>query len=136
MKTINLIAFILLLFSNSAFSCSCYFPDEHMEESDAAAAYVFIARPAGKNGFLSISNNRFKFRDITFLKGEPNEKVKVWSEKMFLGCGQFFNEKKEYVVFAYKENEKLYTSRCSSWVASEYPKSTETVRNYYKSKEQ
>jgi hypothetical protein len=107
-----------------------------MEESDAEAAYVFIAKPARKNGFLSFSNNRFKFKEFIFLKGEPNEKVKVWSEKMFLGCGQFFNEKKEYVVFAYIKNEKLFTSRCSSWVASTYPKSTETVVNFYKSKKQ
>lgn len=107
-----------------------------MEKSDAAAAYVFIAKPAGKNSFLSFSNNRFKFKEITFLKGEPNEKVKVWSEKLFFGCGQFFSERKEYVVFAYEENAKLHTSRCSSWVASAYPKATETVIDFYKSKQQ
>jgi hypothetical protein len=107
-----------------------------MEESDAAASYVFIAKPAGKNRFLSFSNNRFKFKEITFLKGEPNEEVKVWSEKLFFGCGQFFSERKEYVVFAYEENAKLYTSRCSSWVASEYSKATETVIDFYKSKKQ
>ena len=107
-----------------------------MEKSDARATYVFIAKPAGKNGFLSISENRFKFKEITFLKGEENEKVKIWSEKMLFGCGQFFNEKLEYVVFAYTENEKLRTSRCSSWVSSTYPKATETVINYYKNKKQ
>ena len=107
-----------------------------MEESDAEATYVFIAKPARKNSFLSLSNNRFKFKEINFLKGEPNEKIKVWSEKMFFGCGQFFNEKEEYVIFAYQENEKLYTSRCSSWVASTYRKSTETVINFYKNKKQ
>lgn len=125
-----------LIFCNYALSCSCYFPDENMEESDSEAAYVFIAKPAGKNGFLSISSNRFKFKEITFLKGEPNEKVKVWSEKMFFGCGQFFNEREEYVIFAYKENEKLYTSRCSSWVSSTYPKATKTVIEFYKNKKQ
>lgn len=134
MKIKYFIAFISMLVCNYAFSCSCYFPDEHMDESDAKAEYVFIAKPTGKNGFLSVSNNRFKFKEITFLKGDPNEKVNVWSEKMFFGCGQYFNEKAEYVVFAYEEKGRLHTSRCSSWNASTYTKSTETVINYYKNK--
>ena len=127
-------ALFFITVAHKSFACSCSFPDKHMEQSDSNAYYVFIATPNGKNRLLSPSQNRIKFTNFTFLKGKPDENLKVWSEKLFFGCGQFFNVHKPYVVFAYMEDGKLSTSRCASWVASEYPNSTKTVIDFYEKK--
>jgi hypothetical protein len=104
----------VLLVSGYSFACSCMFPFENMDEANSRAAYVFIGSVESKRGFFGLTGTTYTFKTIEILKGESVEAIKVWSGGSFSGCGKRFSKNENYVVFAYENEGKLVTSRCSS----------------------
>lgn len=133
----RIVFFLSVLFIGSyCFACSCLFPFEDLERSDAEATYVFIGAVDSKSGFFGLSNTGYTFRDIEMLKGEIPEKTTVWSSGKFSACGMRFEKKKRYVVYAYLDKNKLNTNRCSSWEEFRFGTATDEVRKFYADKEQ
>jgi hypothetical protein len=130
-KLRNAIALSILFVCESALSCSCIFPFDDLDRSHTEASYVFIAEHMSAYGLLSPTRTKHTFAPVRVLKGEQKEKIAVWSAKPLLACGRSFSRGKNYVVYAYEEGGKLYTSRCSSWEISEFGTATEEVTEYY-----
>lgn len=103
---------LVLFVSFKCSACSCV-REPDFEKSYDAAEYVVDATILEKSKFQSFSKNKFILQVARVYKGDPAEKIKVWSEKDTASCGMDFSVNAEYIVFIYIEKGKLNTSRCS-----------------------
>ncbi|MCD9461365.1 hypothetical protein [Marinibactrum halimedae] len=107
------LAYLIIVFSSSAFSCSCL--DFNAEEWAYKYETIILARNKGKNIFLSISKNRYTFQPVEVLKGEVGDKIFVWSDGIFGSmCGTSFSQGQEYLLFINKYNGRYIAGRCNS----------------------
>lgn len=96
---------------SSSYACSCMMPADpltSMQESDA----VF----SGKVTQISTGSrqNTISFEVEKNWKGAENSTIQITTNDTSAACGYNFEEDKEYVVYAYQnENESLAVSLCS-----------------------
>jgi hypothetical protein len=121
---------VTLILVPEAFACSCGGPDiQRMHEK---AEVVFVGKIKSKGWFYSLTNNRFQFQNLDTFKGPATKQVEVWSSKMGSACGIDFRKDQKYVVFAFKEGDRLWASRCSSWpIDSDRGGYTRKFRDFY-----
>ena len=106
--------------NNTAYACDCLPPgshDERMESYDVifSGKVINIEKEQEMYGTASIGTLFFTFDVYKILKGDKKETMTVWVDELS-SCGYFFEENKEYAVYAYKSVdhvENLSTSICS-----------------------
>jgi hypothetical protein len=118
---------------NSAIACSCVWPPD-FDEIEQDVVQVSVGRLVSKNSFLSLSNNRYKFSITETFKGDAQESLVAWSSKFSSSCGIDVDKEKTYVIFAYKDGNRLWVGRCSTWVTDHYEKLTREFRHHYSPK--
>lgn len=116
MNIFRAIFFSCMFFSANALSCSC--SDENVEYMDKHSEFVFVGKLKSKNFFLSILNNKYEFEVSNLYKGNASPSVTIWGGKFDMSCGYNFKKDVNYVVFAYRQNKRLWTDRCSSWAVT------------------
>lgn len=122
---------LLMLLSSKSVACSC--GDPNIPVMHENASIVFVGDLAKKRSFYSFTKNKYVFSNLTIYKGEELESVTLWSNKASSACGIDFKKGLRYVVFAYKDGNKLIADRCSSWhEADEYKKDyTDAFYRFY-----
>jgi hypothetical protein len=126
---------ILLIFSfllaGDSFACSCGGP--HILRMDKGSEVVVLAKLRAKRTFYSFNKNKYIFEPIKVFKGADAAQVEVWTSKFEMSCGLRVNHDVPYVLFVYREDNKLKVDHCSSWpLTVNYYDYTHTFNEFYK----
>lgn len=116
-----------LFASPLTFSCSC----RGMEiiDLDKDSYTVFVGQLNSKNSFVSPTITKLTFNAIEQYKGDKKDRQVVYVDKW--DCPPPYKKNATYVVFAYRENERLKTNICYSWIYDEYPAKTQDFESFY-----
>lgn len=116
------------LFANDAFACSCIKPD--MSRMEKSAEFVVLAQL--KKNSPSIGKKKYVFATIKKFKGDAAERIVVWTPKFEASCGLKARRDVTYVLFVYREGDKLMVDHCSSWpLTKEYAHFTAAFNEFY-----
>ncbi len=117
------------LFANEAVACSCLRPDIARMHDDAE--FVVLARLDGNS--ISIGKKKLAFSTIRAFKGEARERIVVWTQTSEAACGLGTVRGVPYVLFVYREDDKLIVDHCSSWpLMSAYSRYTTAFNEFYR----
>lgn len=118
--TLSLLSFFVLSSFESAYACSCQewgSAAETLEKADAA----FLGIPAISTEHLPgilWADAKTEFTVVRNFKGVPSKKLEVYSpwvgDSGGANCGAGWEKDEgQYLILAYEENGKWYTSSCS-----------------------
>ncbi len=119
--TVFLLSIVLVTSGNDlAYACSCMqplSPDEEMENFDVVFSGKVTKVEEKQDGFWNQSTGTkiSTFDVYTIWKGDKKDTMTVWTDELS-SCGVFFEENKEYVVYAFTSSDygdNLSTSICS-----------------------
>lgn len=99
------------LFANEAFACSCLRPDVARMEKEAE----FVVLAQLKKHSTLIGSRKHVFSTIKTFKGAANEQLAVRTAMFEVSCGLRVRRDVPYVLFVYREGDKLMVDHCSSW---------------------
>jgi hypothetical protein len=129
MKKILLL--IVVLFSNQSFACSCGGAD--ILRMDKGAELVVLAELKAKRKFYSFTNNKYIFSAVKTFKGLNTNSIEVWTPKFGVSCGLQPDYGMPYILFVYREDNKLRVDHCSSWpLTKNYFDYTHEFNEFYK----
>jgi hypothetical protein len=101
-----------------------------MSRMEKSAEFVVLAQ-LRKNSF-SIGKKKYVFETIKKFKGEAAERIVVWTPKFEVSCGLKARRDVPYVLFVYREGDKLMVDHCSSWpLVKEYAHFTTAFNDFY-----
>lgn len=111
-----IISFVLsFIFISSSFACSCIVPPSP-EDAKNMFSNVFIWKVESINKWL-VDNykNKVKFDIYSIIKWEYKEEIEIITNSSSAACWYNFEEAKEYIVYAYQneDNNNLEVSLCS-----------------------
>lgn len=127
----KILFYIVALFSNQSLACSCGGPD--ILRMDKGAELVVLAKLKTKRNFYSFTNNKYIFDAIKTFKGISSDTIEVWTPKFGASCGLQPDYGMPYILFVYRENNKLRVEHCSSWpLTKSYFDYTHKFNEFYK----
>ena len=95
------------------------------------SAEIIVLAQLKKNS-PSLGKKKYVFATIKKFKGVVGEQIVVWTPKFEVSCGLRARRDVPYVLFVYREDDKLMVDHCSSWpLASEYSRFTSAFNKYY-----
>ena len=119
---------ICAIFSSESFACSCIRPD--MSSFEKGAELVVLAQL--KSNSPSSGQKKYVFATIKRFKGVVGERIVVWTPKFEVSCGLRARRDVPYVLFVYREDDKLMVDHCSSWpLTREYSHFTAAFNEFY-----
>ncbi len=112
--TILIVSMFVIAFSSLISACSCVNPgsvEQEVNESDAVFQGKVIS--VIKEGEMYKEKYKVIFNVSQGWKGEVNSVQEILTSDSSAGCGYYFEEGKEYVVYARNVEEKLQVDLCS-----------------------
>ena len=100
-----------LLFAHESLACSCLRPD--MARLEERAEFVVLAQL--KENSPALGKKKYVYATIKTFKGVANERIVVWTPMFEVSCGLRARRDVPYVLFVYREDDKLMVDHCSSW---------------------
>lgn len=126
MKLILLV--LCALFANESFACSCIRPD--IARMEKGAEFIVLAQL--KKNSPAIGKKKHVFATINKFKSVVGERIVVWTPKFEVSCGLRARRDVPYVLFVYREDDKLMVDHCSSWpLTREYAHLTAAFNEFY-----
>lgn len=100
-----------------AFACTCAPPESPTDELERSTA-VFAGKVAAleaRSGLVTSSADpvRVTFRGYTVWKGPQHDMLTLTTARSSISCGYEFEAGREYLVYAYGEENDLQVSLCS-----------------------
>ena len=100
-------------------------------ESDAEL--VVLAELKTKKSSRSIGKRKYAFATVNAFKGSGSETVVAWTERYEMSCGLKARRDVPYVLFVYREDNRLTVDKCSSWpLTKEYSDHADAFNDFYK----
>ncbi|RZM71090.1 hypothetical protein C3B51_22845 [Pseudoalteromonas rubra] len=129
-KLHGLVIFLVFVHAK-AYPCSCAPPEP--SRIDSYASDVFVAKALSSQSYLSFTKNRIVFSLTSVLKGEPSNKILLWTPKSEAACGRSYVKGKEYLIYLSPGDNSV--GLCSSLkMDSEYHKAyIKNIFAYYNS---
>jgi len=125
-----LLAFCVL-FANESFACSCVGPD--IPRMDKRSELVVLAQLRAKRNSYSLSKKKYIFDTVKVFKGSDADTVEVLTAKFETSCGLKASSDVLYVLFVYREDNKLTVDHCSSWpLAKKYSDYTHAFNDFFR----
>jgi hypothetical protein len=116
------------LFANESLGCSCMRPDMSGMEKDAE----FVVLAQLKKSSLSLGKKKYVFATIKTFKGVVGERIVVRTPRFEVSCGLRARRDMPYVLFVYREDDKLMVDHCSSWpLTREHYRFTSAFNEFY-----
>jgi hypothetical protein len=101
-----------------------------MSRMEKSAEFVVLAQM--KKSSPSIGKKKYLFATIKKFKGEAAERIVVWTPKFEVSCRLKARRDVPYVLFVYREGDKLMVDHCSSWpLTKEYAPFTAAFNEFY-----
>lgn len=117
------------LFANESLACSCIRP---LDISRMEKGKEFIVLAQLKRSSPSLSKKKYVFEIVKTFKGEARDRIVVWTPKFEVSCGLKARRDVPYVLFVYREGDKLMVDHCSSWpLTKEYAHFTTAFNDLY-----
>ena len=100
---------------------------------ESGAELVVLAELKTRNSFRSFGKRRYVFTAIKAFKGSGNDPVVVWTESFETACGLQVKRDVPYVLFVYREDNKMMVDHCSSWpLTQQHSYYTDAFNDFYK----
>jgi hypothetical protein len=106
------LSILCALFAQETFACSCIWPPD-MSDMEKHAELVVLATLKGNAP--SLGKKKYVFAPMKTFKGKPHERVVVRTRTFEMSCGLKARRDVTYVLFVYREDDKLTVDHCSSW---------------------
>lgn len=129
MKRLTIIIFLIIC-NLSAFACDCDFNTTSLYQKASFIAKIQVIKNY-KNEIDTIPSYKVDINPVVIYKGEKINSIYINGyyripNRPFTSCDFYLNETSEYLIFGFKDGDKVYVSYCTKlspdFALSHYPK--------------